>query len=53
MTKDKCDALVLSLVGKDYLDMWWNSNNRAFDGKKPIDCDINEVYHYLLDFFGK
>ncbi len=51
--KEKCDLMILALVGSDYLDAWWNSSNRAFGGKKPIDCDINEVYYYLMDFYGK
>lgn len=51
--KEKCNQLILAMVGTDYLDAWWNSSNRAFNNKKPIDCDLTEVYQYLLDFYGK
>lgn len=50
-TLRRCDALVIALVGKDLAEGWWNSPNRAFNNKKPIDCDIDKVYEYLIKFY--
>lgn len=47
------DRLVVGLVGGGSSKQWWNSPNRAFEGRKPIDL-LNEsewerVRNYLMD----
>ena len=46
--KQRCDVLVIALVGKDMSQKWWDSPNKAFGYKEPIHTDINEVYDYLM-----
>lgn len=51
MCKQRSDALVIALVGKDNADAWWNSPNKAFVGKTPADMwltDFRQVYNYLM-----
>lgn len=46
--KDHCNRLLEAMVGVDLVSKWWDSPNKAFDGKKPRDTDINVVHSYLL-----
>ena len=49
--KQRSCALVVALVGRDYSEQWWNSANRAFDGKTPTEqwqIDYTTVYNYLM-----
>lgn len=49
--KQRSDALVVALVGRDHSELWWNSANRAFDGKTPTEqwsVDYLHVYNYLM-----
>jgi hypothetical protein len=49
--KQRSDALVVALVGRDYSDLWWNSENREFSGKTPREqwqIDYTTVYNYLM-----
>ena len=42
--KETCDRLLASMLGSwDLVEKWWNSPNRAFDGKHPINVfEMNE-----------
>ena len=54
--KERSDALVISLVGKDLAPEWWQSKNYAFDGKTPEAMFIEDpeaVYYYLMDYANK
>lgn len=49
--KQRSDALVVALVGRDSSDWWWNSANREFSGKTPLEqwqIDYTTVYNYLM-----
>ena len=49
--KQRSDALVVALVGRDLSEQWWNSDNRAFDGRTPTEqwqIDYTTVYNYLM-----
>jgi hypothetical protein len=52
--KEQCDILVGSLLGHnaDLCDMWWKTQNQAFNFKSPqevFDGDgASEVYNYLM-----
>lgn len=49
--KQRSDALVVALVGRDYSELWWNSANRAFDERTPREqwqIDYTTVYNYLM-----
>ena len=54
--KETCDRLLASMLGSwDLVDKWWNSPNRAFDGKHPIEvfesdkkAVINYIFHYAF-----
>ena len=51
IAKQRSNALVIALVGKAASDFWWNSPNRAFDMRTPIDMwdeDYKRVYNYLM-----
>ena len=51
IAKQRSDALVIALVGKDLAHVWWKSPNKAFDMKSPDDMwieDYNRVYNYLM-----
>ena len=47
--KERCDALLAILVGHDYelATKWWNSPNKSFEERNPIDVPIQKVYDYL------
>jgi hypothetical protein len=50
--KQRCDALLMALVGsKGLVQGWWTSPNRAFGGSTPqsvFDSDPMKVYEYLM-----
>lgn len=48
MTKTYCDRLLMGLIGNYTLvTQWWNSPNRAFEGRLPKDVPLDEVVRYL------
>lgn len=46
--KDHCNRMLEALVGRAWVEKWWNSPNVAFDGKTPTDTDLHVVHSYLL-----
>ena len=36
-TKEQLDLLVEGLVGKELVDKWWNSPNKHWDDKTPLE----------------
>jgi hypothetical protein len=47
-----CDEALQALVGPNVAELWWNSANRAFDGRTPkqqFEFDPNSVYQYLIE----
>ena len=49
--RNRCEIMILSMVGKDYTNIWWNSPNKAFQGKTPnemFDTDPEQVYDYII-----
>jgi uncharacterized protein (DUF2384 family) len=48
------DRLVASLVGGSLSEQWWNSPNKAFDDRCPIDLmnqeEWTKVRDYLIDY---
>ena len=54
--KKRCDALLIALLGKDLAPKWWESRNKAFDGKTPAEqwgIDPQSVYDYLIFYVSK
>ena len=49
----RCDALVIAMVGAELANGWWNSPNRAFNGQKPIDVELEVVYSYLMGYASR
>lgn len=50
---NRCNALLTALIGKDYVEQWWDSPNKRFDGQTPrkvFDYEPNQVYNYLLEY---
>ena len=40
-TRTTLNEMLYDLIGRaELVDQWWNSSNKAFDGKSPV-----EVYH--------
>jgi hypothetical protein len=49
--KNIANNLVASMVGADHVDAWWNSANKAFDGRTPQaqwDVGSDAVVNYLM-----
>lgn len=49
--RNRCESMILSMVGKDYTNVWWNSPNKAFQEKTPnevFDTDPERVYDYII-----
>lgn len=47
----KLNSLLIPLIGAENVELWWCSNNRAFDNIPPIHfvrTDFNKVYEYLV-----
>lgn len=43
------NTMLLGLLGSDALvEKWWNSPNKAFDNKCPVDIDEKDVVSYLM-----
>jgi Protein of unknown function (DUF2384) len=55
--KKIADQLVKSMVGAEHLDTWWNSPNRAFDNRTPLqqwELGSDSVVNYLMSHaFGR
>ena len=54
--RQRCDMLVVALVGKEMAPKWWQSANKAFDGKTAevmFQEDPEAVYNYLMDHANK
>jgi len=51
MFRVQCNQLVESLVGPDMIESWWNSPNKAFDGRTPEEqytLGSDQVVYYLM-----
>jgi hypothetical protein len=49
--KERCDRMLEAIVGKDLVQKWWESPNKAFDDLTPCkqwEKDPLVVYKYLL-----
>ena len=49
--RKRCEVLVISMVGKELEERWWNGSNKAFDGKTPEEMysvSPDKVYGYLM-----
>jgi len=43
------NGMLMGMLGSDALiEKWWNSPNKAFDDKCPVDVDHDKVVHYLM-----
>jgi hypothetical protein len=54
--RKRCDALLTALLGKKMVLAWWNSKNKAFDGKTPEEHwkeNSQSVYDYLMYHVSK
>ena len=41
----RCEALITAMVGRDLVDQWWNSPNKAFCGDTPEQIYSSNVQH--------
>jgi hypothetical protein len=49
--KKKCDILLAAMLGKDNIEGWWQSRNKAFNmmtAQEQLDIDPEVVYNYLM-----
>lgn len=53
MTKARCDALVIAMVGAELANGWWNSPNKTFNGQTPKEAPLEVVYSYLMGYAGR
>lgn len=51
--KQRSVALAIAFFGKEAADKWWNTPNRAFEGRTPAGVWLEnpeKVYNYLMRF---
>ena len=51
VAKQRTQTLLTAMLGSKLVDAWWNSPNKAFDGKTPHDVwitDYAKVYSYVM-----
>ena len=52
--REQCDRILASMIGQKHVELWWNSPNKAWQGKTPQEVfdgpDAVEVYNYLMDY---
>lgn len=51
--RQRCDQMIRALIGDPLCEQWWNSSNRAFENRTPLEQwqhDPQSVYNYLLSF---
>jgi hypothetical protein len=49
--KQRSTALVIAMIGEQHANDWWESPNKAFDGRTPNyqwTIDYESVYKYLM-----
>lgn len=47
------NALLKAMLGNDLLvEQWWTTYNKHFDDC-PENCDLQEVFRYVLGFYDK
>lgn len=54
LRRQKCEALVVALVGKDLAVKWWQSPNKAFSMHTPeviYKHAPDRVYQYLMSHY--
>jgi hypothetical protein len=51
LLRQRCDALLVAMLGKDLASRWWSNPNKAFADETPeviFNVAPNTVYAYLL-----
>ena len=51
IVRTRCDALLVAMLGRAFVDKWWNSPNKAFGDSTPetiFSSDPDTVYAYLI-----
>lgn len=49
LVRKRCEALVISILGKERANEWWVRPNVYWAGVKPVDIDPKELYTYLMN----
>lgn len=49
LVRKRCEALVISILGKERANEWWIRPNVYWAGVKPVDIDPKELYTYLMN----
>lgn len=53
LMRQRCEVMILSMVGVEAAPSRWKSKNNAFDGKTPdemFDVDPQRVYSYVVGY---
>ena len=45
--KVRCNNMLEAMLGATNVRTWWESPNKAFDAKRPVDVPMSEVYAYV------
>lgn len=56
IAKQRSQWLITAMLGKDLVDLWWNTPNKAFDMRTPAGMwveDYAKVYNYLMSMASK
>jgi hypothetical protein len=54
--RKRCEFLLITLVGRKLAKQWWQSPNKAFEGKTPEERweeNPEDVYDYLTYYVSK
>ena len=57
--KEKCDIMLLSLIGEENIDVWWKSKNKAFQMLTPEEVFNTDdegkmkVFDYLFSYLQR
>lgn len=49
--KQRCDVLLIAMLGKQHVETWWSKENQAFNMLTPLnqwELDPVLVYQYLM-----
>ena len=50
LMRSRCEAIILSILGLEEANIWWNSKNTGLDGKTPNEIweiDPEKVYRHV------
>jgi hypothetical protein len=48
------NRVLLEVLGtQEQVHYWWYQKNLQFQNRLPIECNLKEVYTYIMSFYGR